>query len=221
MKLKRIICVLMIITLSLTFMSCSSKSESNEDETDLHTTQMTPKENFDNRKILVAYFSQPDEQTTSSAENGTTEVAAKIIKKQLNADIFKIETKTPYPKNSEEYLKTAQQEKENNQRPELKKDAPDISEYDVIFIGYPIWYEDAPMAVYTFLESNNFSDKDIIPFSTYSQPPCTTASSKIKEAVPGSYVNIGYAIADSVILASQEETQKRIASWLSQLDHVK
>jgi len=220
MKMKRIFSILMIFLIALTFISCSADKENNTDETDLYTTEVTPQENFSDKKILVAYFSQPDEETKDIAKNGTAEVAAKIIKEKLNADIFRIETKKEYPENKEECLKIAQEEKDNAERPELKKDAGDISSYDVIFIGYPIWCEDAPMAVYTFLESYDFSNKDIIPFSTYSEPPSITASHKIKVAVPSSYVDIGYAISDRIITGTEEELEKRITSWLSQLSHM-
>ncbi len=214
--------MLMIFLIAQTFISCSAdtadkKNNSNNDETDLYTTEVTPQENFSGKKILVVYFSQPCEDTKDTAKNGTTEVAAKIIKKQLDTDIFKIETKKDYPENEEECLKTAQKEKDNSDRPELKKHIDDISSYDVIFIGYPIWCEDAPMPVYTFLESYDFSGKDIIPFSTYSQTPATTASQKIKSAVSNCYVDIGYAISDKIVIKSEEDLEKRITSWLSQL----
>lgn len=220
MKMKRIFSLLMIFLIALTFISCSADKEDTNDETDLYTTEVTPQENFSEKKVLVAYFSQPDEETKDIAKNGTTEIAAKTIQEQLNADIFRIETKKEYPETKEDCLKTAQEEKDNAERPELKKNIGDISGYDVVFIGYPIWCEDAPMAVYTFLESYDFSNKDIIPFSTYSEPPSVTAAHEIKVAVPSSYVDIGYAISDQVITTSQKELEKRITSWLSQLSHM-
>jgi len=71
-----------------------------------------------------------------------------------------------YPVTYDECVALAKQEKESNARPEIKGDI-DIDKYDVIFVGYPIWWSDMPMPVYTFLEAHQYEGKTIIPFCTH------------------------------------------------------
>lgn len=219
MKIKKLIAIFILIIISVSFVSCSS-NHNTEDETDFNTTLITPEDNFKNQNVLIVYFSQAQEDTKDRAKNGTTEVAAKIIQDKIGADIFRIETKQDYPENKEELQKTAEEEKEKKILPELKAETYDMSKYDIIIIGYPIWCNDLPMAVYSFIENNDFTGKDIIPFSTHSTDTNITGSEQLRQALPSNYVDIGMEISDNIILTSQTETEKRIAVWLSRLQLV-
>ncbi len=121
----------------------------------------------DNSNILVAYFSC----------TGTTEGIAKHIANILDADTYKIEPAQPYTTADLNYNNSSSRaNKEQNDptaRPEILGSIPDIDKYDAIFIGYPIWWGQAPKIIYTFFESyDDFSGKMIIPF-------CTSGSSGI------------------------------------------
>lgn len=108
-------------------------------------------------KTLVAYFSY----------SGDTERAAKVIAETVGADLFRIEPKIPYSVNYNACVNVAQEEKRKNIRPAMKNllTQNKLDEYDTIFIGYPIWWYDGPMIIYTFLESLDFSGKKIVPFA--------------------------------------------------------
>mgnify|MGYP002565400017 CR=1 FL=1 len=108
--------------------------------------------------ILIAYFSW----------SGNTEQVAQIIAEQTGGDLFKIETATPYTDDYNTLLDIAQQEQADDARPELAAQVENWDSYDVIFVGYPNWWSDAPMAVYTFLESYDWNGKTLIPFNTSS-----------------------------------------------------
>ena len=110
--------------------------------------------------VLVVYFSWSGQQNTKKM--------AEYISDYTNGEIFRIIPKTPYTTNYNEMLKKADEEKKNNYRPELLENLTkeELDNYDTIFIGYPIWWYDAPMIIYSFLESHDFSDKTIIPFAT-------------------------------------------------------
>lgn len=110
--------------------------------------------------ILVVYFSWSGQQNTKKM--------AEYIRDYTNGEIFRIIPKTPYTTNYNEMLKKADEEKKNNYRPELLENLTkeELDNYGTIFIGYPIWWYDAPMIIYSFLESHDFSDKTIIPFAT-------------------------------------------------------
>ncbi|MGM9646810.1 MAG: flavodoxin [Eubacteriales bacterium] len=107
-------------------------------------------------KILVAYFSW--------SSSGNTERMAEYIAEKTGGDLYEIEPEIPYPTDYTKCTEVALEERDNNARPAIKN-LIDLSQYDVIFIGYPIWWHTAPMIIGTFLESNHLTDKDIYPFS--------------------------------------------------------
>lgn len=104
--------------------------------------------------VLVAYF------TWSS----NTERMAQRIANKTGGALYKIEPETPYPSEYTECTEVALEERDNNARPEIKNPI-DISGYDTVFIGYPIWWHTAPMIIGTFLENNDLTGKDIYPFT--------------------------------------------------------
>ncbi|MDE6868524.1 MAG: hypothetical protein K2J83_05225, partial [Clostridia bacterium] len=106
-------------------------------------------------KILVAYFSW--------STSGNTEKMALYIAEQTNAVVYEIEPLVPYPTDYTETTEVAADEKENNARPAIKNPI-DVSNYDYIFVGFPIWWHSAPMIIGTFLESYNLDGKDVYPF---------------------------------------------------------
>ena len=111
-------------------------------------------------KILVAYFSRADENyNVGVIEKGNTQILTEFIAQELKAETFHIQTVTPYPKNYRECTNVASEERKNNARPKLAGSIPNVSEYDIIFLGYPIWWGDLPMAMYTFLEGNVYKPK--------------------------------------------------------------
>ena len=116
--------------------------------------------------ILVAYFSK----------TGNTQTVAEYISARTGGDLFRIETVDPYPDDYQETVDRAAQELEDNARPALSGSVDNMEQYDTIFIGYPIWWHTAPMAVATFLESYDLTGKTIVPF-------CTSGGSSISESM--------------------------------------
>ena len=111
----------------------------------------------DGDKILIVYFSQ----------TGNTETIANDIHEKVGGNLVKLETVKPYTSNYDDLSDYALEEKNNNSRPELKTNITNIDDYDVIFLGYPIWWSTCPMPIMSFLDSYDLSDKTIIPFATH------------------------------------------------------
>ena len=113
-----------------------------------------------NKKILVAYFSA----------SGKTKKVGDALAKMLDADIYEITPQVPYTQAdlnwNNESSRCVKEWKDKHSRPEICKPLPNITLYDTVFIGYPIWWEASPNILYTFLESCDFSGKTLIPFST-------------------------------------------------------
>lgn len=111
-------------------------------------------------KKLVAYFSA----------SGVTKSTAETLAKEIGADLFEIEPKEAYTKADLDWTNSSSRStvemKNKSFRPEMVKKALDLSEYDTIFVGFPIWWYVAPTIINTFGESYNFSGKTIVPFAT-------------------------------------------------------
>ncbi len=129
------------------------------------------------RKILVAYFSW----------GGNTQHLAQTIAETTGADLFRIETVTPYPTDYDECTEVAREELDNSTRPELSSFVENLDEYDVVFVGCPVWWHTAPMAICSFLEDEgyDFSDKIIVPFCTYASTYREETLARIVELTPG------------------------------------
>ena len=111
---------------------------------------------FGGKKVLIAYFSW----------GGTTQRMARQIQDITGGDIFSIEPVVPYPTAYTPCTEVAREEKENNARPEIKDRVQNWDDYDVVFIGCPIWWWTTPMIIHTFCESYDFNGKTVVPFCT-------------------------------------------------------
>ncbi|MCD7901545.1 MAG: hypothetical protein LUH22_17280 [Bacteroides sp.] len=150
----------------------SACSDSNQMEAEQTTPEVT------DRKILIAYFSW----------GGTTGQVAENIAQHTGGMLFRIETVNPYPKEYTPCTEVAKVERDEGIRPELKTIVENMEEYDTIFVGCPVWWHTAPMAIWSFLESENydFKGKTIIPFCTYAATYRDETLAKIVELTPDS-----------------------------------
>lgn len=164
--MKKFLCALMMAVLALGITACGGAAEQSAPAPAAKTETAAPAADG-GKKILVAYFSH----------TGNTENVAQLIQSKTGADIFKIETAAPYPSVYRETTELAKQEKADNARPALKNKVENMAQYDVVFVGYPIWWYTAPMAVATFADSYDFSGKTVITF-------CTSGGSPISDSTP-------------------------------------
>lgn len=184
--------------------------------------------NAQNSKILVVYFSRVgntqfknnvDASTAASiiANNnriGTTEYVANVIKNQLNADIRLIETVDKYTDNFDDLVDKNHDEMNKNYYPQIKPLNIDISKYNTVFIGYPVWANNVPMAVLSFIRDYNLSGKTIIPFCTHDGYGAGRSYSSIRNMVKNANVLDGLALDSSNI----ESKNNQIINWISKLN---
>lgn len=111
-------------------------------------------------KVLVAYFSA----------TGTTKKAAEILAREEGAELFEIEPVELYTADdlnwNNESARSTVEMKDLACRPAMKNTVPNMADYDVVFLGFPIWWNREPSIVDTFLEAHDFTDKMIVPFCT-------------------------------------------------------
>lgn len=124
--------------------------------------------------ILIAYFSW----------GGNTESLAGYIAAQTEGDLFRIAPVVPYPSEYTPCTEVALEERDTDARPEIKERVADWDDYDVIFIGCPVWWHEAPMIIHTFAESYDFSGKTVVPFCTYAATFRDETLAKIVEITP-------------------------------------
>ena len=169
------------------------------------------------KRILVAYFSRADENTggVGYIEKGNTRILAEIVADITKGDLFEIKTVKPYPKEYRPATEVAKQEKENNERPEINGSLPDMSQYDVIFLGYPIWWSDLPMGVYTFLEKENFAGKTIIPFCTHEGSGIGNTERFIAETTKAKVLP-GLEMRGKIAQTQQAEARKDMEKWVNE-----
>ena len=173
-------------------------------------------------KILVAYFSRiGNEYGVGSITKGNTAIVAEIIAQKTGADLFEIKTVKSYPVDYDECTKVASREKAEKARPELTATVENFAQYDTIFIGGPIWYGDYPMAVYTFLESYDFSGKTIIPFVTHGGSGLSGVDQRITLTCPNSNQLQGFAIRGTVAQNNFAETESQVSKWLDKIEILK
>ena len=175
---------------------------------------------WDSKSILVVYFSRPGENhNVGNVKVGNTAMVASYIKEYLDIDSFEILTTKKYPEDYDEMLTLAKKEQKNNERPELKNKIETLDNYDTIFIGYPIWLGDMPMALYTFFESYDLSNKTIIPFNTHEGSGDSDTYNKIKKMLPNSNViTDGLAIKGSI--ARSGKGKIITINWLRTLGYI-
>ncbi|MDE5578226.1 MAG: NAD(P)H-dependent oxidoreductase [Oscillospiraceae bacterium] len=229
--MKKFISVLLCMLLGLTMVSCGVSENSGED----FTSEDTRKENSDTTaavssvsetenitdnseasKILVAYFSLADEQyEVGIIEKGNTEIIAEIIADKTGAELFKINANTDYPTTYEGLLDISKQEESDP--PELAKNVTNMADYDIVFIGYPIWWGDLPTIVKVFLESNDFSNKTVIPFCTHAGSGLSGTQKSVENLCNGAEIRDGLAVRGTTAQNDRDEAEKAVTDWLSEL----
>ena len=150
-------------------------------------------------KILVAYFSW----------GGTTQRMAEEIARQTGADIFRIEPVVPYPTDYTECTEVAQEEKNNNARPAIADKVENWEQYDIVFIGCPVWWWTTPMIICTFAESYDFEGKTVVPFCTYASTYRDETLARIVELTPAADHLTGEGLTSGRI------NEQNISLWLN------
>lgn len=196
----------------------------------LDSEQISESENMESNlstsNILIVYFSRwgntnyPDDvdATTSASilidedtRYGTTRYIANVIAEVVGGDLHRIETVTPYTADFDELRDVNHDEMNKDYLPELKESNLDISGYDTVFVGYPVWATSVPQAVLSFLNEYDLSGKTVIPFCTHDGYGAGSSYQKIAEASYAAVCLDGIAIEAKNVPDSQDI----VADWLT------
>lgn len=181
-----------------------SAGNSDVPETGTETDSAISEAGSGESRILIAYFSVPEDVDTSGVDAiagasivvkdgevmGNTEYVAKVIQQTVGGDLFRIETTEQYPLDHDPLVDQAAEEQDANARPALSTHIDNLEKYDTIILGYPNWWGDMPMPVYSFLEEYDFGAKQIIPFITHGGSGASRTVDTISELQPGALMPI-------------------------------
>lgn len=178
--------------------------------------------------ILIAYFTLPEDISTEGVDAisgasiimrdgiklGSCEFVAKTVQETIGGDLFQIETVQQYPLDHDPLVDQAADEKSAELRPELATQLENPDQYDTIILGYPNWWADLPMPVYTFLEEYDFAGKTIIPFVTHGGSGFSNTVGTIAALQPGATVSENTLSIARGDVANCEET---VIDWANGL----
>ena len=168
-------------------------------------------------KSLVVYFSHPNENyNVGVVSEGNTKLLGDALAKAINADVFEIVPVEPYPTDYQSCVDKATEEGSTSARPAYVGDVDNWADYDTIYLGYPIWWGDLPMIVYTFLENHDFSGKTVVPFNTHEGSGNANTFAMIKATIPAANV-IGDGWNISGIKARTVEGQQALIDFAKSL----
>lgn len=162
-------------------------------------------QSLSDRKVLTLYFSR----------TGTTENLAKQIHSIVGGDIACLNPANAYPSDYNTTVDQAQREQNTGARPAFQRPSVDISNYDVIFLGYPLWWGSIPMFYATFLETNALSGKTAAPFCTYGSSGLSLSVTDIRRFSPRTTVLDGYGISGT---KSDATARREIFDWLGRIN---
>ena len=227
--MKKLVSVLLVLTLLLAFAACGSTNDESSSSAPQQTSasnsapaeessrtndssasgegaggsnsSSTPAETGAN--ALVVYFSW----------SGNTENVAKAIQSQTDSDIFEIVPATPYSDDYNTVLDVAREEQRSNARPAISGSIENIEQYDVIYVGFPNWWGDMPMILYTFFDTYDLSGKTVALFCTSGGSGLSGTVNEVKSLEPNATVTQGLHIGSG----SSSNPDNAVSEWLNAL----
>lgn len=175
-------------------------------------------------KALVVYFSVPETDGVDASSGasrlvsngkvmGNTQYIASVISEATGSDLFEIKTVHTYPGSHKALIDAAKVEIDNNARPKLATHIQNLNDYDVVFIGFPNWWYNMPMPLYSFFDEYYFGGKSVIPFCTHGGSRFSDAIKTIRELEPKASVLDGYAIPRDRV----SEAKPNVLNWLKRI----
>ena len=198
--MKKLFAVMMSVALIFAVTACGSAGDRTEESSS--SGQNAPERTAAEAKGLVVYFSW----------SGNTENVAKSIQRQTDSDIWEIIPVTPYSDDYDTVVDLVQKEQSTDARPAISGSIENIEQYDVIYVGYPNWWSDMPMILYTFFDTYDLSGKTIAPFCTSGGSGLSGTVNEIKELEPNAVVTDGLHIGSS----SSADPDNAVSDWLEQ-----
>lgn len=168
-------------------------------------------------RALLAYFSRPGENYYYGArvtlDVGNTQVIARMIADAITVDSYRIQPADPYPTDYEQTVARNVQEENDDTRPEIADPLPDLSPYDIVLLGCPVWNIQAPMIMRTFIESVDLAGKTLHPFVTYAVSRIGRVRNDYVDMLPDTAISDGLAVQGE----TAGDARRDVEAWLREL----
>lgn len=232
--MKKLLMVLLCLLLLCCLSACGSDDKQQQSAQNANNTVISGANQEDKEpdmpetgQILVVYFSMPEtsnpDNMTTEEDNstvvingevlGNTQYMAYVIQQTTGGDIFRIEPQTPYPTDHRTLVDLAAEEQDDNARPAIAVQIENFADYDTVFVGYPNWWGDMPMIMYTFFDKYDFGGKTIIPFNTHGGSGFSNTIATIQQLEPEAAMLEGLTISRNDI----QEAEQQIIDWVNDL----
>ena len=177
--------------------------------------------------ILIAYFTAAENSGVDAVSSasysmingeavGRVQAVANMIQEYTGGDLFSIQTSVVYPADGGELIDYAATEQEEDARPELTTHIENLDQYDTIFVGYPNWWADLPMAMYSFFDEYDFSGKTIVPFNVHNGSRFSRTIQTIDELEPdASVIENGCTVSEQTVADADSD----VAAWLEEIGY--
>lgn len=206
MNKKVLVLIIVLVVLVLIgggiYLFTKDSGENNENAPVNNNNNNDENNETDELSTLVVYFSN----------SGNTEILANFIHNYVGGDIVALEPTVAYPEDYNDLLDVAQEEQQSDARPEFNDLNIDIEDYDTIFIGYPNWWGDMPMIIYTFFDTYDLSGKTIAPFNTSGGSGLSRTVGTIRELEPDATVTDGFTVLGDNVNRAMSDVEEWIDS---------
>ena len=228
--MKKVFSILMVLTLLFSLAACSNNGANEESSSPTQQSSnqsSTPTEESNSQSDS----SQPVEESNNSSDSstptetgskslvvyfswsGNTENVAKSIQSQTDSDIFEIVPASPYSDDYDTVVDLAQEEQRNNARPAISGKIENLGQYDVIYVGFPNWWGDMPMILYTFFDSYDLSGKTVALFCTSGGSGLSNTVNEVKSLEPDATVTARLHIGSG----SSSNPDNAVSEWLNDI----
>lgn len=198
--MKKLMKMILMIVMVLGVAGCSQNES--EENTSSRQSNSTPQENLSDTSQLIVYFSW----------SGNTRRVAEEIQRQTDAQLVELEPQQPYTSDYDELLDVARDQQRQQARPAIANTIDNIDSYDVIFVGYPNWWGDMPMILYTFFDQYDLSGKTIVPFVTSGGSGFSDTLSTIEELESEATLLEGLSLSED----EANQCTSEVEQWLQQ-----
>ncbi|MDA3972775.1 flavodoxin [Enterococcus thailandicus] len=223
---KKSVVVLLIFAFVLS--ACDISNESMSDSTEISSSRDITKSisnrtsDKSDKKSLIVYFSIPEtlnadavsgaSQAEEDGQNlGNVQFVAEKIQSVVKGDILRLEVEEPYPKDYDETVDRAREEERNNTLPRLTTVIPDLNQYEVIYIGYPVWNMTVPSPIRTFLSQSNIENKRVALFATHAGYGLGNSDERIEELIPNNTFTDVLDIEDNEV----NDSNDTVKNWIT------
>ena len=204
----------MMIAALLVSASCNGNNSVRQKKDAQSETASQDKTMKSDGKVLIVFFSHAGENYgVGNVKVGNTKLVAEEISKVTGGDLFEIVPEKNYDLPYDELTKVAKQETEKGEKPAYKGDVADIAQYDIVFIGGPVWWGTYPQVMFTFFEKHDLNGKTVIPFTTHEGSGLASCVSDVRKAFPKAKVTGEFSIYGHEVRSGKAKVEK----WLKSL----